>query len=492
MRLDVAGGGLAARLARGIAANVLGQVLGLATRLLLVPLFLATWGVDVYGDWLLLTSLVAYLSIADLGAQLYIVNRATQEHARHNLVALRRVIHSGLVLFLVVPAAVLVAFGLLVLMLNPAELIGIQHTSSSTAAVVLMLMAIQLLLTLPYGLLIGIYRAVGLLPSGVMLGNVVLLIQLVATAGALRLGAGMAQVAVLQVVPFVLVSIFALLDLSRRFPELGLFSVAEARLSTIREFVRPSLHFLFIQLSYALSIQGITLVVGLLLGSAELVVFSTLRTMVNSMRQLLAMAAHTAWPEMTRLDAVQDRSHLLALFRVLIRSSMVVSLLSIVALHFFGQLIYSVWLRNSVEFRQDLLDLFLLYVVQAVFWTACSNVLMAVNAHHIISRVLVASAVLSVALALLGGRLDGLQGVIVGMIAADVLLPLWVVPYLLHRYERSFSAGFFVEEAVPVLLALGSLFLAPLALPIVGLLLLLWWLQCLLPTIGVRPWRYGR
>ena len=68
-------------------------------------------------------------------------------------------------------------------------------------------------------------------------------------------------------------------------------------------FIKPSLHFFLIQLSQAFSIQGTVLVVGMVLGPVQVVLFSTMRTIVNLIRSFFEQVSHAAWPEMTRLDA---------------------------------------------------------------------------------------------------------------------------------------------------------------------------------------------
>jgi O-antigen/teichoic acid export membrane protein len=102
------------------------------------------------------------------------------------------------------------------------------------------------------------------------------------------------------------------------------------------------------------------------------------------------------------------------------------------------------------------MTLFLAYMVQSVFWTACGNLLMAVDRHHAYSRVLIVSSVAAVVLAWIGGRQFGLLGVVAGVLAADLVIPFWFVPYLLGRYWREFSPGFFVRELVPVAAATGA------------------------------------
>jgi O-antigen/teichoic acid export membrane protein len=98
------------RLCQGIGANFLGQIINIATKIVLVPLFLLAWGADIYGEWLLLSSMVAYLSLTEMGAQLYIVNRMTQAYAQRDNDQFRRILHTGLALFLIIPLAVFIIF----------------------------------------------------------------------------------------------------------------------------------------------------------------------------------------------------------------------------------------------------------------------------------------------------------------------------------------------------------------------------------------------
>ena len=81
----------------------MGQLINIASRIVLVPLFLLAWGADIYGEWLLLSSMVAYLSLTEMGGQSYIVNRMTQAYAGRDDALFRKILHTGLALFLTHP-----------------------------------------------------------------------------------------------------------------------------------------------------------------------------------------------------------------------------------------------------------------------------------------------------------------------------------------------------------------------------------------------------
>jgi O-antigen/teichoic acid export membrane protein len=477
------------RLFRGIGANFLGQLINIVSRIVLVPLFLLAWGADIYGEWLLLSSLVAYLSLSEMGAQLYIVNRMTQAFAHRDNDQFCKILHTGLALFLIIPIAVFIVFVTAIFFVNPAAFLHITQTSHATVILVLAILAFQIVVSLPQSVLLRVYFAVEMLPRGVMLINLMQLMSLIFLAGGLWRRWGMAPIAILQLIPYGLIAILVLFDLNRKFPQFKILSLREADFSFGLSFIKPSLHFFLIQLSQAFSIQGMVLVVGMLMGPVQVVLFSTMRTIVNLIRSFLDQLSHAAWPEMTRLDAQEDRDKFLALFRVILRSTLMAAIVFITIFHFYGGHIYHFWLRKTVPFEQPVMDLFLIYMAQFIFWLTCSHPLQATNRHHTLAIVLFIASILTIGLAYLGGRHLGLPGIVLGMIIGDLILPFWFVPYLLRDYQACFSFKFFVAEMGPFAGSLIILATIPWLAPVVFLALLGWWLRSVPGKfLGLDPW----
>jgi O-antigen/teichoic acid export membrane protein len=463
------------RLCQGIGANFIGQLINLASRILLVPLFLLAWGADTYGEWLLLSSMVAYLSLTDMGGGLYILNRMTQAYAHRDINLFRKILHTGMALFLVAPVLVFIMFLTVIWIFSPAAFLHITLTSQRAVFLILAILAFQLVISLPFGILVRIYRAVEMLPRGVMLTNLMQLMSLFLVAGGLWLRWGMVAIAALQIIPYGFTAGIALWDLNRKFPQLKILSLGEADFSFGLSFIKPSLHFLLLQISQAFSIQGMVLIVGMVLGSMQVVLFSTMRTIINLIRSLFEQVSFAAWPEMTRLDAQEDIDKFLLLFRLILRSTLIASILFITIFHFYGGFIYHFWLRKTVPFQQPVMDLFLIYMGQFIFWLTCSHPLLATNRHHTVSKMLFVSSILTLALAYWGGQHLGLPGIVLGMIIGDLALPFWFVPYLLRDYQSCFSFKFFATEMAPYLASLSILLTIPWLAPLVFLLLLIWW-----------------
>lgn len=465
------------RLIKGIGAKFLGQIINIASRILLVPLFLLAWGANIYGEWLLLSSMVAYLGLTDMGGATYIGNRMTQAFAHRDTELFRKILHTGLALFLAIPLAVFIIFISVIYFFNPGALLHISLTDHNTIILVLSLLAFQFVISLPQGILIRVYFAVEMLPRGVMMLNLMQLLSLMFVAGGLWLGWGMAPIAFLQIIPYGLIAALAIYDLNKKFPQFQVMSLQQASLSFGLTFIKPSLHFFLIQMSQAFSIQGIVIIVGMILGPIKVVLFSTMRTIVNLIRSFFEQVSHAAWPEMTRLDTQEDLESFLVLFRIILRSILVATIFFITILHFFGGCIYHFWLRKTVPFEQPVMDLFLIYMGQLIFWLTCSHPLQATNRHQTLAKVLAISSVLTIALAYWGGQYWELPGIIVGMIIGDLVLPFWFVPYLLRSYHECFSFKFFASELTPYIGSLLTLIIIPWVAPLVFLLLLGWWLR---------------
>ncbi len=465
------------RLFKGIGANFLGQIINMASRIVLVPLFLLAWGADIYGEWLLLSSMVAYLSVTDLGGAQYITNRMTQAFAGQDEALFRKILHTGLALFLILPLAVFMLFITAIALFNPAAFLHITVTSPGLVVVILVILGFQFVISLPQGILLRVYFAAEMLPRGVMLGNLMQLTNFTLLAGGLWLHCGMATIAVLQLIPFGLIAGLALWDLNRKFPQFRILSLAEADFTFGLSFIKPSLHFFLIQLGQAFSIQGTVLVVGMVLGPVQVVLFSTMRTIVNLIRSFFEQISHAAWPEMTRLDAQQDFDKFMVLFRLILRSTLMAAILFMTIFHFFGEYIYHAWLRKTVPYQQEVMDLFLIYMGQFIFWLTCSHPLLATNRHYSLAKALFVSSTLAIALAYLGGRHLGLPGIVLGMIIADLALPFWFVPYLLEGYQSRFSWKFFAGELAPYVGSLFILATVPWLAPLVFIALLVWWLR---------------
>src|SRR5437016_3734789 len=86
----------AKRVSKGIGALSLGAALQIVGQLTIVPVALYAWGKVRYGEWVLLTGLVTFLKLTDLGLQTFVVNRMCANYAREERREMQKILHNAL------------------------------------------------------------------------------------------------------------------------------------------------------------------------------------------------------------------------------------------------------------------------------------------------------------------------------------------------------------------------------------------------------------
>lgn len=470
-------GGMRGRILRSTGAGMIGQLLNIIGRLLLVPLFLAAWGAPAYGEWLMLSSAAAWLAMGDLGGQVYFVNRLTAEWARNARSEFDRTLSTGLLLFLLVPAGLFAVFALFVLVAPLGQWMGLVITSPEVVTSVLLLLALQIVVALPQGLVLGIYRATGAQATSIMLGNAILGLQLAANGAVLLSGGGPVEMAIVQFLPTVIVVAWAIYDLRTRIPGIRLVNPRLFDAKLARESLRPSLHFLGIQFAQALVIQGSVLVIGRTLGTVEVVIYSTIRTLVNLAKQILGLVSHSAWPEFTRLEETREKVRLGLLFHALLRVSMLATIAYMAVMEVAGATLMDIWLDGHLPYAPTVISLFSVYILLSVFWTLAGNVLMATNRHVALARWQIASSALAIMLCYVGAEYAGLEGGVAGLIMGEAVPLSLIAARLLVRQEIGVNSSMLSREAL--LFSFAALFVF--VIPTVALA------ACVL--IGWHSWR---
>jgi O-antigen/teichoic acid export membrane protein len=415
------------RIGLGSLAVLMGQGISILGQLLVVPLFLWAWGVQLYGEWLALYAVVAYLSLLDFGMQMYVVNRLNQCYSRKQLYDYTRILHSALSLYLTVAVVAGCLIAIAVFVAPIGQWLNFRLMDHPTAAVVALLLATQLIFAIPQGLITGLYRTFQEFPRGAMLANVQRASMFGLIALTLLVGGSVIHVAAIQLIPLIGVIAFTLYDLRKRHPEVKI-GLARSDWKFAIKLLGPSLLFFLIQISNALIIQGSIIVVSVFTGSVYVVVFTLHRTLTNLIRQIVGSLSNALWPELTTLEAHGDYSRLRIIHRSFVKMSFAVCSFAGIWLHFAGKDIVELWTLGRIAFDQRLLDIFLLYLVLQAPWLASSYFPLAFNHHKNITICYILSSALGLGLAVIMIQYLGIVGVALGLLIADILICSWFVP----------------------------------------------------------------
>ena len=421
-----------ARVLAGLGATVIRHLLDIADRFLLVPLFLANWGGVRYGEWLALAAGAGALAMLNLGMHTYVINRLRQCYATGQIADFNSHLHSGLRLALVSFTVGLLGVTVMAVLAPVGSWIGLKQTGRFTASVTILLLAVNVLAQIPLGLVRGVYRSVAEYGREGMVGNAMILAQIVLTAAALVAKRGFAEVALAHLIPVWLGTAFAALDIRARHPEV-VFGVRQGSWGLALRMLSPSLLFLLMSLAHALTSQGSVLVLSVWLGGAAVVLFSTTGLLANAVMKLSSIAQGAVWPEFTALQAENQLAKLRELHIGLVKVCLMATLSGAVAIYFAGPDLYRLWVRRQVDFDPLLMTLLLGYVTTASVWQASAVVAMSSNKHRVVVVRYVLAGVAAVGLCILLVPVIGVYGAVIGLWGADLLIRVFSIPNSICR-----------------------------------------------------------
>jgi O-antigen/teichoic acid export membrane protein len=404
-----------------------GRTLTIFSNFLLVPLFLLRWDKTTYGEWLILSSMVAYLSTTDLGVNTAAVNEMAAAYARNDLKRYRAVQSSASLFYILLTAVGLALTAVICLALPFPAWMGLKSISSSIARAVTWILAARLLLQMLAYQVCGIFRSVGQLARTEWIWNVQFLLGLSVTGVVLLAHGGPSALAAWSGAPLVIVTGVVWCALYRSRPEL-LPRLSEARLVTMSQLVKPSLGFGAIMIAAALAFNGPILIASRAVGGAAIALAVSTRTLTNAVRQLVQILNSAIWPELTRLHALGARGEMRSAYRCLSAASITLCTALAGTLWFEGPGIVRKWTGGILEPDVILLRLFLVAMVLQAPWIASSLMNMATNQNKTIALLQLGSAVLTVAVTAALLPFTGTRAIPIGVIIGEGIFCYHFVP----------------------------------------------------------------
>lgn len=429
------------RVARGLAVNLAGNTLTLVIQLVSVPVLLGAWGVPTYGGWLILSAVPLYLALSDLSFATVAGNSMTMLAAagvRHQAAALGRRVWSLVTLMtgatLVGAIFVALAFGGI---LGSAAAISV-----SESRVVLAALFAQVAVGNQFAMLEAWYKAGGHYPLGVTLRQFARLLEFGALIGAVLLGGRPGAAAAAFLGGSVVGLVVSSLVLRRAVPWVS-FRPVKPDLMTFRGLLAPGVAFLAFPLGTTMSVQGLTLAIGLTLGAPAVVVFNTTRTMTRLIPQALHSINLSVGPELSRAFGAGQVSVARTIQRRAVQLSLTLSLIVVLALGAAGQGIVQAWTGGVVVAPFDLLVILLIVVLASSTWFTLASVLVATNRHKSMALIYLVSTSVAVVLAVPLSTAFGLVGAAFALLGIEIVMTLYAIPAALRAVDD--TPGEFVQ-----------------------------------------------
>jgi len=415
------------RIARALGAGAFGNAVTIIIQLVSIPLFLRYWGVERYGEWLILTAIPSYLALSDLGFGNVTANDMTMAAATGDTERRRITYHSTCALFAVVFLVLAALVPAIALAVSETSLLGIRHLQPSDVFWVLILLGGGVAVSQSAGLVSAVYRCEGRYATGTMLFNLLRLAEFLGSAVALAAGA---QAITLAAVMIAIRGTGTALIHGRalRFAPWSRISVRHAQKSRVRALAVPALSFLAFPIGNAINLQGFSLLVGSLLGTSALVVFSTMRTVCRVASQAMTLITVAVWPEMSRAFGRADLPMARRLHRGACQASLALGGAAVLILGFAGPHLLQVWTHGKVQVDDAAFRFLLAGVAINALWLTSSVVSMSANRHQRQAAVYMVVSVAGLVLAMPLAHRYGIAGAASATLFIELGMALFVVP----------------------------------------------------------------
>jgi len=300
------------RILKMLGALFTGMGLTVIAQLVLPPAFLHFYGVSRYGEWLVLSGTLGYLSTLNFGITTYASNELTMLHKRGETVRYRQLQGSTLALSLV-----MISFGVLlsalVFFIPIAKLLHLSTMTQSEVALTAFFLGLETMVAIIGGYYNNLFMVIEEAHRGLTWGNVRFLGATVAAAGLAVFRVRFSTLAIGQFLMVVLLTAFSIYDLRRRMGDLPL-GLKGANWKTAKSTLAPSGMFGMIFAQQFLIFQAPLIMLQWIVGPSVVVVFSTSRTILSTARQSLSKVTNAIAPEITLSYAHQNMKRLLNIF----------------------------------------------------------------------------------------------------------------------------------------------------------------------------------
>jgi len=424
------------RMALNLVASLLSKGLVLTRQLFLVPLFLRHWGVDVYGNWLLITGIPSVLSMSNLGVGTAAGTQVGLATAREDHNQARLAFASGLAVTLFVGTFITALAGLS-LRMWPG--MGAAFPHLVRPELIALFLVASVALSMPYEVLTGVFTGSGKAAQAMQLQNIIELCRIVA----------LITLVVLNKTPLITVVVDAILT------GLGLFIFYWMAVTTnphlrgwthcldmamTRRLFTVGIGFQAGPLWQAILFQGSLWIANHFLGTAGTANWGTLRAVGRSMNQIFSLVNQTVYPEIQMALGRNDLAAARRLHGLGIGAGLVVAVILSAPLVVVGPYLYHFWTQGKLNAPSVVwLILGITAGLNSLWWTS-GLIHRALNRPWYMNGIGVIAAIFSIGVMALLSRPLGIIGFAIGGAVFEAIMAATVMRRSLMMLEDDFSS----------------------------------------------------
>ncbi len=419
------------RLILGFLANWVGRLASTIIQLVQVPVFLHFWSVPLYGEWMVVNSIPAYLSFSNVGFGSVAGNEMTMMVARNDRAGALRVFQSCWWLISIICVGTVILLSGTLYYLPASRLLKLTTLGESDTKWIIFYLGVSVLLGQLEQLLQSAYRSIGRYPFGSFIKSVLSLLAFACMIVSVTLGTGARATALVFAAANIGCTIFLCILVRRDIPWIR-YGWQYASFTEIRKLARPAIAFMGFPLGNALNLQGTLLAVSYALGPTEVVIFGTARTVSRVAIQMVQMVNSTFEPEMSIAFGAGNYELTRSLLRRACQLALLSAVVIVAIMMTFGPWFLTHWTGGHVPPSRPLLAILLLVVIFYALWSTSATLMTSTNQHQRLATYYILGTSLACILCYVLARAYGLYGAAASLLVSETVMNLYVVPACLR------------------------------------------------------------
>ncbi len=407
------------RVARNAVSNYVGFFGNGVVSFLLTPLMVHVLGDGGYGLWVTVFSLTGYFGLVDQGLRPSLVRYVSKERAANDHDALSRTLTSALLLYSC--AGLVVMAGTWVVAKGFGAWVHLPPEQIPVARQALLLAGASLALGFPFGVFGAALSGLQRYDVANGIGMVVLLLRAVAFVVALRLGAGLVELAWIALITTLLGHVLTMIAVRRLIPE-ARFSLRAIDRAHLRRIGSYSSYAFIGAVAARLAFKTDALVITAFLGTALVTPFALAAGLVDNARTLVYSATWVLSPTASELETLGEKGKLHAMLINGAKYSVLICWPVLFALMVFGDILLLAWMKHPYPAAARVLIILSIPTLVALPQSAASSVLFGVSRHRGVVLLSLVNSVVNLGLSILWARALGLDGVALGTAVPLLLL----------------------------------------------------------------------
>lgn len=409
------------RIYKGLAAGSFGQIVTILIQIISMPILISMWGIEKYGEWLVISAIPTYLSFSDFGLTATSSNKISMLVERGKLATALKIYGSCSLLILLIPLLISIFIYLVSKIFDFASLFNINNFSNELISTLIFLLMLHVLFCMQTNLISIPFRAYKKAPFSVFISNFIrltewssALIVVYIFHDPLYFVISLLAARLLWNLIYIYIQIKAKFDF-----KFGQFCFSKRAFYII---YKPSLATMIFPFGLSLMMQGLTIVISIYMGGSAVAFFNIFRTIARIPIQFVTVINQSIWPELSYAFANRDKEKVVKLIKKSKSTSIYLTLLLSTFIVLSSDYIIDFWLSENVENNVILLSSLLFISLINITWQRYWVFLMSTNKHTAFAYKFLFISILVILLSAALMVFESIYGVIFSIIFGEFLL----------------------------------------------------------------------